>query len=224
MEGMQGMIYVLQQQLKEAKDQITQLQEENALIKSGVPHTEYTSSSVVDQKSNVTEYRIDRTSPRPVNRSPIAEDKCDRTPADTSWIKTERTSPSPRDVGDKFDRKTELPSEEESMDTDNFYMESKKHTAQVNHIHHHHSPSAKAHSQVDVDRTRHYDSMDDSQEGWSTPTRRDDDDFNGQKRTQSGDSTPEMDSLRDRNFTLVSEGLQNGVTRTTVKTEEMGEA
>ncbi|KAK3090597.1 hypothetical protein FSP39_012993 [Pinctada imbricata] len=150
-----------------------------------------------------------------------SDGKSDRTPPNLGIVKSERLSP-PRGIVDSYtDKRMDAASEEESMDTDSYSAETRH--AEVNHVFHHHSSSAKSSSQTFTEKSHQYDSMDDSQDGWSSPARQESDPLNGKQTIKSRDSTPEMDSLHDRNYSLGREGLQNGMNRTPIKTEEMGE-
>lgn len=194
-EGMQSMIYALQQQLKETKEQVTKLEEENLTLKSSVqtsaqsqtPNSAIPTSPSTEIKNMKQEMETD----------PIKQEiKCERT--------TEFEEASERTLH-------RWSSQEEMMDTD----QDSRDVPEVNHIADRLQPTAGV-------KCSDYES---SQDGWSSPYPETKDDINGSnKHAPQSDSTPEMDHLSDKGYSGGGGDLiPNGVNRTPLK-EEVGEA
>lgn len=189
------MIYALQQQLKETKEQVTKLEEENLTLKSSVqtsaqsqtPNSAIPTSPSTEIKNMKQEMETD----------PIKQEiKCERT--------TEFEEASERTLH-------RWSSQEEMMDTD----QDSRDVPEVNHIADRLQPTAGV-------KCSDYES---SQDGWSSPYPETKDDINGSnKHAPQSDSTPEMDHHSDKGYSGGGGDLiPNGVNRTPLK-EEVGEA
>jgi hypothetical protein len=193
-EGMQSMIYTLQQQLKESKEQITKLEEENSVLKSSAQAgviSQTSSNSVIS-----TSPSLDKNIKQEMDTKPV-----------TPEIKCERTA--------EFEEASERTlhrwsSQEEMMDTD----QDSRDVPEVNHISQRLQPTEGV-------KCSGYES---SQDGWSSPYHQTKDDINGSsKHVPQSDSTPEMDHLSEKGFPGGGDLIPNGVNRTPLK-NEMGEA
>ncbi|XP_048766704.1 pre-mRNA-splicing regulator WTAP-like isoform X2 [Ostrea edulis] len=193
-EGMQSMIYTLQQQLKESKEQITKLEEENSTLKSSVQAgvLSQTSNSVISTSPSLDIKNIKQE----MDTNPVTQEiKCERT--------TEFEEASERTLH-------RWSSQEEMMDTD----QDSRDVPEVNHI------SLRLQPAEGGVKCSDYES---SQDGWSSPYPQTKDDLNGSnKHAPQSDSTPEMDHLSEKGLGG-GDLIPNGVNRTPLK-NEMGEA
>ncbi|XP_076077913.1 pre-mRNA-splicing regulator WTAP-like isoform X1 [Mytilus galloprovincialis] len=181
-EGMQSMIYVLQQQLKDSKDQITQLQEDNSRLKQS-----------------------------PSKHSPHKHQS------------QEYTSHSSEQISIKKEPKDD----HESMETDQSETNN-DHDMQINH-----NPSSNQTSSSNPNSprshglVRDYDSSEELSRDWSrSPDQRTheskDSLYNKAKSKRDVENkTPELDRYSDKDCS--NEILRNGVGRTPIKKETLGQ-
>ncbi|XP_063404001.1 pre-mRNA-splicing regulator WTAP-like isoform X2 [Mytilus trossulus] len=181
-EGMQSMIYVLQQQLKDSKDQITQLQEDNSRLKQS-----------------------------PSKHSPHKHQS------------QEYTSHSSEQISIKKEPKDD----HESMETDQSETNN-DHDMQINH-----NPSSNQTSSSNPNSprshglVRDYDSSEELSRDWSrSPDHRTheskDSLYNKTKSKRDVENkTPELDRYSDKDCS--NEILRNGVGRTPIKKETLGQ-
>lgn len=196
-EGMQSMIYALQQQLKETKEQVTKLEEENVTLKSSLQ------TSAPSQTSNSA-----------IPTSPTPEVKNIKQEMDTDPIKQEIKCERTREFEEASERTLHRwSSQEEVMDTD----QDSRDVPEVNHV----QDRLQTPAPTSGVKCSDYES---SQDGWSSPNPQTKDDINGSsKHAPQSDSTPEMDHLSDKGYTGGGDLIPNGVNRTPLQ-EEMGEA
>lgn len=184
-EGMQSMIYVLQQQLKESKEQINLLQEENAKLQQSPTkhyqkHSPHKHSSVESRQHNSL---------------------------------------------DQIDIKNEKIDDQEMMETD----QSETCNDQEMQINHNPSSNQNSSSNPNSPRShglvRDYDSSEELSRDWSSPDHRTqeskDSSYGKTKTNRDLDNTPEFDRFSDKDCS--NEILRNGVNRTPIKKETLGQ-
>lgn len=193
------MIYVLQQQLKETKEQVLELQNENKDLRN---------------KRTTLENDPETKSP---HHSQLSSSSPNRP---SSQIKEERTDSSQGFY--KTCDAIETSSEPEMMETDQDPTDTSQSCisgSEVNHITPSHHNKASNQTVSKLKKDNYYDSADDlSNDPWSSPLQQNTDELVNRKDTLERETTPELDKPSDKD--LKTDLLQNGINRTKTEIKE----